>query len=198
MRTLLILLLTIAPAGIAVAADVRYEIVPAESEIVFESKAPLESFEGKTRDLGGHFTIDPEALTGPVDLRVEVQLASFDTGINKRNRHMSENHFETDTYPLATFAAEEVLRAEPGTLAPGRTTRLTLRGTLDLHGVTRPLECEVLVEVSPAGSLRVQGGFPVSLKDHAIKRPKFLVMKLADEQQVRFELTARPTHGGTE
>ncbi len=197
MRTMTMLLLMLAFAATALAAEVKYVIEPAESAIIFESKAPLESFEGKTSAVSGHFTINPEALPGPVDLEIQVQLASFDTGVGKRNRHMRENHFETGKFPVATFVAEAVTRAEPSSLDTGRTTRLTLRGTLDLHGVRRPMSCDIQIETTRAGTLRIQGEFPVSLKEHAIKRPKFLVMKLADEQKVRFVLTARSASGGT-
>ena len=34
---------------------------------------------------------------------VDVEMADLDTGIDKRNRDMRENHLETDLYPTARF-----------------------------------------------------------------------------------------------
>lgn len=161
------------------------------SEVVFTSKAPMESFDGRTAQVRGHVTCDPGALVGPLDLRVEVDLASLDTGIGKRNEHMRDRHLQTATYPLAVFTGRAVTKAA-APLTPGQPVTLTVEGTLDLHGVARPLTVEATVTLGPDGALRVDTAFPVKLSDHAIDRPQFLVMKLADEQQVRVQLVAAP------
>lgn len=162
------------------------------SEVVFTSKAPMESFDGRTARVSGHVTCDPEALVGPLDLRVEVDLASLDTGIAKRNEHMRERHLQTSSYPLAVFTGRAVTKAAAAALAPGRPVTVTVEGTLDLHGVARPLTVEATVTRGEDGALRVETAFPVKLSDHAIERPQFLVMKLADVQQVRVALVAAP------
>jgi hypothetical protein len=69
---------------------------------------------------------------------------------------------------------------------------LTVRGTFDLHGVSQPRDVAAEVTLEADGSLTVRAHFAVSLEDHEIKRPKFLVMKLADEQQVKVSLRAHP------
>ena len=63
---------------------------------------------------------------------------------------------------------------------------------LDLHGVVQPLACEARLTRTTDGRLTVETAFAVKLSDHAIDRPKFLVMKLADEQQVKVTLVLRP------
>jgi hypothetical protein len=54
----------------------------------------------------------------------------------------------------------------------------------------------VTLRSSDDGSVMVTAGFVVKLSDHDIERPRFLVMKLADEQKVTVELTARPVADG--
>ena len=44
--------------------------------------------------------------------------------------------------------------------------------------------------VYDGASLRIVGRFPVALSDHDIARPRFLVMKLADVQEVTVDVTA--------
>ena len=56
-------------------------------------------------------------------------------------------------------------------------------GELDLHGVVKPLTCRVRLALSPDGVLTIATEFPVRLSDHAIARPGFLTMKLADTGQ---------------
>ncbi len=187
-------------ASTALAAPIRYEIRPgAGSEVRFLSKATMESFEGKTDRVTGAITFDPERLADSVTVRVEVDLASLDTGIGLRNRHMRENHLETGTYPTAVFTGGVVSKASAGALPRGGKAEFRMAGTFSLHGVERALVVPVTVERAEAGAgagagdrLHIRARFPVSLEEYGIDRPQFLVMKLADRQEVTVELTAVP------
>ncbi|MDY0110273.1 MAG: YceI family protein [Candidatus Krumholzibacteria bacterium] len=162
------------------------------SEVVFVSKASIESFDGKTRQVRGHIACDLERLLGPLELALEVDLASLDTGIGLRNKHMRERHLETGKYPLAVFTAEEVIAASAAALAPGSTETVTVRGQFALHGVTHRREIAARVSLAAGGVLTVTADFPVKLSDHDISRPTFLVLRLADEQQVAVRLVMAP------
>ncbi len=162
------------------------------SEVVFVSRAPMETFEGQTDQVRGRVACDPQRLLAGCDLRLVVDLASLDTGIGLRNRHMRDRHLETDTYPEAVFTATEVLAASAPALMPGVPVEVTVRGELDLHGVVQPREIVATVTRTSGGGLEVVAGFPVKLSDHEIDRPGFLMMKLADEQEVRVELACQP------
>lgn len=188
---LLILALAASLVPTAVMAA-RFEIVgEGASEIVFVSKAPMETFKGRTNQLSGWFDADLDNLAGPVTLEVEVDLASFDTGKKKRNQHMRDNHLETEKFPRAWFRAGTILSSSAASLAAGQEVRLVVNGILDLHGVKKEMDCELVVGRSTDGSVTITGEFPVLLSDFAIKRPKFLVLKLADEQRVQINLLAR-------
>jgi polyisoprenoid-binding protein YceI len=170
----------------------RYEIVTGDnSEIVFKSKAPLEKFDGKTKQLSGFFEADLSNLSGRVSLEVEIDLDSFDTGKKKRNKHMRENHLETDKYPKAWFRGGNIKSCSNATLAAGQSVTLVLSGTLDLHGVKKDHDVTLNLTRGSDNTVTITGEFPVLLSEHAIDRPKFLVMKLADEQLVVVNLVAR-------
>jgi polyisoprenoid-binding protein YceI len=193
-KTILLTVLSVLWLGTTTASAARYEIVVGDqSEIVFKSKAPLEKFDGKTRELKGFFEADLNNLSGSVNLEVEVDLASFDTGKKKRNQHMRENHLETDKFPKAWFRAGSIVRCDKVALSAGQNTTLVVSGTLDLHGVERGHEVTLEVVHQNDGSVIITGEFPVLISDHDIERPKFLVMKLADEQLVQIRLLAQPT-----
>jgi polyisoprenoid-binding protein YceI len=159
-----------------------------DNKVVFVSKAPIETFEGKTSQIEGRIAVDPTAVGDSVTVRVEVDLASLDTGIAKRNQHMREEHLETAKYPKAVFAGVTVAGPAGARLEPGKTVTFDVAGTFTLHGVSRRLRTPVQVTLAEPGGarqLRFQTSFPVSLADYAISRPQFLFLKLADVQTVK-------------
>ncbi len=176
----------------AAALAERYEIVAGSgTEVVFKSRAPMENFEGKTGQVQGWLEADLAALGQKVEMEVSVDLASFDTGKGKRNRHMRENHFETEKYPRAVFRGGTVSAVSTPKLPVGGEATLTLTGQLDLHGVAREMSCEVTLKRPAEGELLVEARFEVLLPDHQIERPKFLVMKLAEDQKVIAKLVLK-------
>jgi len=152
LRTITTMLLSLA---LTAAAAAQSWTVSEGSEVVFTSKAPMESFDGKTKQVSGHITCPSADLSGPLDLRIEVDLASLDTGIGMRNTHMRERHLETDEYPLAVFTGTSIIATSAPALAVGQTVSLTVRGTFDLHGVSRPRDLEAAVTLAGDGSLTV-------------------------------------------
>ncbi len=181
----------------ATAAPTEFIVTPGTdgNEVVFESKATLESFKGKTDRVSGTITADLSDLTDTVAVRIAVDLASFDTGIGKRNGHMRDNHLETDQYPEAVFTADRIIATSATALGLGQTATVRLAGSMDLHGVVRDGEYEVELTLDDSGVLLVAAEFVVSLEGHAIKRPKFLILKLADEQKISVALRATPSEG---
>jgi polyisoprenoid-binding protein YceI len=77
---------------------------------------------------------------------VEVDLASVDTGNDRRDDHLrTEDFFEVGTYPTATV---RVHSARPAAVVEGGRPLYTARFDLDLHGVRRTLEGEIELESS--------------------------------------------------
>ena len=74
-RSVLVALLATAPSTHAFAAE--YTIDPgAGSRVEFVSKAPVESFSGKSDRVSGSLTLDPAALGDSIQVRIEVDMAS--------------------------------------------------------------------------------------------------------------------------
>jgi polyisoprenoid-binding protein YceI len=176
----------------------RWEITAGaeDVQVTFHSNAPMESFDGRTRQVRGHVQLDPADVSGALDLEVSVDMATLDTGISLRNRHMRENHLHTDRYPVATFGNATVVDGE-GSLEVGEDRTVTLEGTLDLHGEARTMRVPVTFTRGEDGSLRVRSTFDVVLSDHGIPRPQFLMMKLGETQKVTVDLVAGPVADAT-
>jgi len=178
--------LLLAPPGAARAAVFNVKPGP-DSKVVFTSKAPTETFQGKTNRMEGTLTLDPTAVGDSITVHLEVDLASLDTGKKMRNEHMRENHLETDKYPKASFDGAAVLSPAGAKLDPGKTIAFQIEGTFALHGVSRRLRCPADATFTPAGKggkIAFHATFNVALPDYQIKRPEFLFLKLAEVQEV--------------
>ena len=159
-----------------------------ENKVVFVSKASMESFEGKTNKLEGRIDLDPANLGDSIPVHFEVDLASLDTGLPMRNRHMRENHLETAKYPKAVFEGAAVRGPAGEALEAGKTKRFDVEGTFTLHGVSRRIRINVDATYAPqpqGDRISFQTTFPVLLGDYQISRPQFLFLKLAESQEVR-------------
>jgi len=158
-----------------------------DCKVVFTSKAPTETFQGKTDRMEGTITLDPTAVGDSITVHLEVDLATLYTGKKMRNEHMRENHLETDKYPKAVFDGAAVLSPTGAKLEPGKPTSFQIEGTFALHGVMRRLRCPAEATFTPAGKggkIAFSAQFPVALPDYQIKRPEFLFLKLAEVQEV--------------
>lgn len=111
---------------------------------------------GAFAQLGGG--IDPAGHA-----QVEIGLATVNTLVEIRDQRMQEFLFESKTYPLATYSAKldpevlkQALAADSGTQQI-----VTLNGTLDLHGVSKALNAEVIVTKTGPNRVAVDSGRPV-------------------------------------
>ena len=155
----------------------------------FISRASIEEFDGVTDRIDGYVLLDGAALgpaTGGDDTEfyLEVDLASLETGIGLRNRHMRDNYLEVGRFPYATFSGH-IVRTEETTSGD---YRVTASGDFTVHGVARPRE--LTCRVSPVGAgYRVVCGFEVLLTDHDIEIPKVMFLKLANEIRLELDFT---------
>jgi len=168
----------------------------------FRSKAPIEVIVGSTNAVTGKITFDPSDLTQPATAEIKVDLRQVDTGIELRNEHMrGADYLNTDQYPYASFTLNGPVSAAVGKLEYGSTTEVTLKGEFAIHGETRDLEIKGQVGFYPADKTLAESGFPgeiltfdgrfmIKLGDFNIKRPQFLIMKLAEEQDISISFTA--------
>ncbi len=190
---ILILLLLLALAASAPAAPLMLKILPGSShnDVEFRSEAASETVVGKTRTVTGFVELDPASDASPARGEIHVDLTSLKTGIDLRDRHMRENHLETGRYPEAVFTMTS-LSLPTGALVEGVRTAVRVQGKLNLHGVEREVSPETYLTFTGGGnpSLRVESRFSVKLADYNIKRPQFLVLRLADEQKIEVNLLA--------
>jgi len=111
----------------------------------------LESIDGTTNDVTGTIAADianPSAST----VQIEVNLATLDTGLALRNRHMRERYVETGKYPLAKFQSVSV-SSPAGGVAANQPVEVTIAGDFTMHGVTKRVTAPVRIIVIPESDI---------------------------------------------
>ena len=185
-------LLSFAAAGRPVAAQEFQVDRSAENMARFVSQTTVDEFDGVTDRIDGYVLLDGTPLSADTggddtELYFEVDLASLDTGIGLRNRHMRDNYLEVEKYPFASFRGR-ITRTEP---TKNGGAHVTAHGTFSVHGVDA--ERDVPCDVTPAGpGYHATCTFSVLLTEHHIEIPKVMFLKLANEIRVELAFTLSP------
>lgn len=130
------LLGTLAVASSALAAPAKYTIDPAHTYPSFEvdHMGGLSNWRGKFNTTSGTITLDKEARTG--ELEVKVSTASINFGHEKMSAHAAgPDMLDAEKFPTATYKGKLV------NFKDGAPTEVD--GTLDLHGVTKPVKLKI-------------------------------------------------------
>lgn len=179
-----------APVG---ASGQEYHVDPdADNSVRFISQAPIEEVVGVTDRIDGYVLLNGPRLeegsaSEGTQLYLEVDLASLDTGLGLRNRHMRDNYLEVEEFPYAMFDAtiERVEVEVAGVFS------VTAQGVLNIHGVER--ERTILCEVAARQEgYRARCTFTLLLSDFDIEIPKLMFLKLAEEIQLELDFAVRP------
>ncbi|MFQ5536845.1 MAG: YceI family protein [Gemmatimonadota bacterium] len=172
----------------------------AANVVRFISRASIEEFEGVTDRIDGYVYLPGVGPDGTLplgepsesELYFEVDLASLDTGIGLRNRHMRDNYLEVEKFPYATYEAR-ILSVAEGSGGSGREGyRVISQGDLSIHGVTRRVRIPCDTEPEDASGFAVRCAFQVLLSDYEIEIPRVMFLKLANEIRLEVEMHLRP------
>jgi hypothetical protein len=144
------------------------------------------SFEAKTTSLTGALT---PASTHPAMLvgTLVVDVRTLDSGIGLRDEHLRNTYLEVgrgegfDTAVLSNIDLGGVTETFQGR------TRFTAE--LLIHGVKKAVAGQAEVRREGPG-VRVDAGFPVTLADFGIAKPRYLGVGVKDDVQVRVSLVA--------
>jgi polyisoprenoid-binding protein YceI len=134
-----LLALVVPPAR---AQQMTLELDPAKTRVEFTLDAVLQTVHGTFKLKQGTIAFDP--ATGAASGRVVLDATSAETGNNGRDNKMHKDVLESKRYPEIVFTPTQV----QGQIAPQGTSRVTLTGTVNLHGQDHPLVIEVQLQVA--------------------------------------------------
>lgn len=139
---LLLLLLSLSAPSVAVHAQaVRYELDPVHTRVAFAvSHAGFSNALGTVSGSTGELWFDPDDWTS-ARLRASVPLTRLDLGDAKWNRAaLANNLLDIADHPEATFVSTRV--------EPVDATHATVFGTLTLHGVSKEVKLDVVLNAA--------------------------------------------------
>lgn len=149
----------------------------ADNSVVFHSTTTLLDFEGVTDKIDGYIFWDgKDPFSGKNEVYFEVALASFETGIGKRDSDMREDVLNTNKFPVSSFKGEFVKVTKSKSQY-----NLTVAGELDLHGIKKKMEIHGIITIKN-GVMHVKSNFSIFLKDFKIEAPSLAAfIKVAEE-----------------
>ena len=169
----------------------RRELDPARSTVTVHASssvhpirtdAPATGWIDVTLDADG--ALDPSA---PVSGRIEVTLGSMRSGNPLIDRE-AERRLHIRRHPTVTGRLTSLV-PDPGSGGDGGDPdAATGAGTLDFHGVTRPLEGTLRVTPLADGELALEGTTELDVTDFDVQPPSLLVVKV--HPRIRVTLAA--------
>jgi polyisoprenoid-binding protein YceI len=146
---------------------------PSETKVGFLASGPAGlKIEGTTPDL--------TVADANGNVLITVPLANLTTGIGLRDKHMKEKYLEVGKFPSAVLT---VARSALKVPANGEQVELDVPGTLQLHGVTKPVSVHYDAKADGPGLLS-HGKFHINMNDYGIQVPTYLGVTVKPEVDV--------------
>lgn len=132
-----------------------------------------------TKKITTHFSMedDPKTLRGTAD----ASMLDLISDNKKRDEHMRET-LDGDKFHQATFEIKEVV-AKGG-------DNYTLKGTMNLHGVTKPMSFEGMI-TQEGSKVRIKVAGALKMSDFGIKPPKMVFLTVRDQVDVSVDVVLK-------
>ncbi len=146
------------------------------NQVSFFSKAPLEDITGTASGISGTVSFDPANFAKTLKGKISVKVASMNTGIDLRNRHLQgPNWFNAEKYPDITFEIKSITNEKQ---SGENKIEFKVKGDFTFHGVTKEIiadaetsyleESEQTKKRVPGDLFGVRAKFNVKLSDYNI------------------------------
>lgn len=152
-------------------AKAQENYITQTGKVHFFSKTPLEDIEATTQKAVGVL------YTATKKVQAKIPIQSFEFKQKLMQEHFNENYLESDKFPYANLDA--VITNDIDFTKNG-VYDLTLKGTLDIHGVKQPREIKCQLTIENGAPKKAVATFDVKLVDHKIKIPKAVLLNIAE------------------
>jgi len=165
----------------------RYRIVPSRSRIEAEARSSVHPIHVETEGLEGYF--EAEVSGDRIDAsvtpsgRVELDAERLKTGNGLYDREL-ERRLEMRKFPRIRGEVRGMREVDSG-------RRYLVRGDLTFHGVTHAVEGEVGLRSLDERTVEIEGHQVIDMRNFGLEPPRFLMLKVYPEIQVRGRVVAR-------
>ena len=171
------------PAELAAKGTVYHTISGRQAQVTFTSDAPLQNIVGKSNAVVGYAVSGPSAAPAALaGARWLLPITSLATGIPLRDEHLAGDHWlDAAKHPNIEFVLEKTESIEPvKSGADYSTWTATLVGSMEMHGVRKPLRVEKAkisflkasertASIAPGDLVFIQCSYEVKLSDFGIQ-----------------------------
>jgi polyisoprenoid-binding protein YceI len=173
------------------AATLTFTLDPEATTIEFGFGATLHSVEGSLRAKEGKIEFDPE--TGQASGRIVLDATSAKTGNSRRDAKMHEKILESSKYPEMIYTVERI----SGTLNRSGRSDIELHGTLDMHGVRRPMDLVGTVKADGDQGDRIAavGRVTIPYLEWGMLDPSVFILRVEKEVHVEVRATGHLSGG---
>ncbi|HEX3528349.1 MAG TPA: YceI family protein [Thermoanaerobaculia bacterium] len=172
------------------AETLTFTLDPAATTIELGFGATLHSVAGTLRVQEGAIHFDP--ATGQATGRIVIDATSAETGVKRRDKKMHEKILESPKFPLMVFTVERI----SGTLNRAGRSEIELHGTLDMHGVQRPMDLVVTAKADGAKVAAV-GHVTIPYLKWGMADPSFFILRVDKEVHVQIKANGSLTSDGS-
>jgi polyisoprenoid-binding protein YceI len=146
---------------------------------------------GKGTGPAGTLTVSDRCVSGSL----AVDLASLETGIGLRDRHLKEEYLQVDRYPEARLILSHLDISGLPEVASFAAVAVPFEGRLRLHGVEKPVSGQAKVSRDDT-RLAVSAQFSIRLGDFGVGVPKYMGITVAEKVDVKaaFSAAVGPFH----
>ena len=176
-----VLLLTIYFCYNQVNAQV-YKSVDKKGIISFHSSTPMEDIDAKTESTNSLLN----SINDSIMIRVQMTTFKFPKALMEE--HFNENYVESPKFPISSFRGK--LNQKIDLKADG-IHKVSCTGNLSLHGVTKLITLEGVITIK-GEEVNLSSDFKIKLIDYNIEVPKIVLKNIAEEIEVKANITYLP------
>ncbi|OWY21743.1 YceI family protein [Sphingobacteriales bacterium UPWRP_1] len=130
-----------------------------------------------------------DTQTGKLDFALLIKAFEFEKALMQE--HFNENYMESDKFPKSTFKGQVVNIADVNFTKNG-TYKVTVKGDLTIHGVTKAVEVPGTITVKD-GAISANSKFEVAVADYNIEIPKLVRDNIAKTIAVTVAMNYQPS-----
>lgn len=185
-RSLLRVLFALAPVSTFYAAPslagTKLTLGPGSTGFLAIGRPSMLRIHGEGQGPSGELEVDGQSVQGAF----EMDVSSFSTGIDLRDRHMKEKYLEVEKFKNAKLVLKKLSLPAPlkKLFAGSESVEVPFDGEMELHGVRQDVHGSVAMKPKDGGQIAFEAKFPIEITRFKIEVPSYLGIKIADKVEV--------------
>jgi hypothetical protein len=159
-----------------------YKSVEKKGTITFHSSTPMEDIDAKTEAANSLLNSTNDSVL------VRIQMTTFEFPKALMGQHFNENYVESPKYPVSSFRGKINQKLD---FKSDGVHKVSCTGNLTLHGVTKLVTFDGIITIK-GEEVNLTSNFKIKLVDYNIEVPKVVLKNIAEDIEVKANITYLP------